>query len=301
MFVNASRSFAWRPQAILAMVLVCVSFGQPTCAQSIVEIQQGTRKASDTTDVIAVLGAFPEELRLLRAEMKNAHENTIQGQSFTTGELGGRKAVIALTGIGKVNAATTTMLAIEHFRPEVILFTGIAGGINPDMKPGDIVIGTRVAYHDYGTLTSRGMQRGPTRDPVTHAENPTYFVCDSAWLTVARQASQQMKLEKVSASAGSRQPDVREGVIVTGDVFVASDAATHELRENMHAEATEMEGAAVAQVSFQQGVPFLIIRSMSDNAGNNASHDVKSFYAVAARNSAALVMAILQRSRATVK
>ncbi|HTF18526.1 MAG TPA: 5'-methylthioadenosine/adenosylhomocysteine nucleosidase [Chryseolinea sp.] len=253
------------------------------------------------SDVIAVLGAFPEEVRLLLTQLQDKREEIVQRTSFTTGTLHGERVVVALTGIGKVNAATTTMLTLEHFRPRVLLFTGIAGGVNPAMMPGDIVIGTQVGYHDYGTLTSSGMQRGPTRDPVTQAENPLYFSCDTAWVHRALRASRKIAWEKVTTTGGARVPTIRKGVIVTGDVFVASDAATRELHENMHAEATEMEGAAVAQVSHQQQVPFLVIRSMSDNAGNNATHDVKTFYAVAARNSAALVMAIVELAHTEMK
>lgn len=277
---------------LLQVVFVGIAYGQ-----SVVEVKPApVTKTSPSADVIGVLGAFPEEVRLLLTQLKNKHEKIIQRTSFTTGTLRGVKVVVALTGIGKVNAATTTLLTIEHFRPKLVLFTGIAGGINPQMLPGDIVIGTQLTYHDYGSLTPSGMQRGPTRDPVTHSENPLYFACDTAWVKLAQRASGKIAWEKVTTADGARIPTVRTGIIVTGDIFVASDAATKELREHLNAEATEMEGAAVAQVSYQQQVPFLIIRSMSDNAGDNASHDVKAFYAVAARNSAEFVMTILEMS-----
>lgn len=275
---------------LFTLVASQTMMGQSASGQS----SPATEQPTLTQGVLAILGAFPEEVRVLLTQVEDKREVIIQQIKFTTGKLRGERVVVALTGIGKVNAATTTILTLEHFKPKALLFTGIAGGINPDMKPGDLVIGTRVAYHDYGTLTPAGMQRGPTRNPFTQAENPSYFTCDSIWVDIAERASKNLSLEKVITSTGSRVPAVRKGIIVTGDVFVASDAATQELRMNMNAEATEMEGAAVAQVCYQQQVPFLVIRSMSDNAGNNASHDVKSFYAVAARNSAALTMAIAE-------
>ncbi|MGC3948725.1 MAG: 5'-methylthioadenosine/adenosylhomocysteine nucleosidase [Chryseolinea sp.] len=275
---------------------------QMAYSQSIVEVQpERMAGESSQTNVIAILGAFPEEIKLLLTQVQNKQEQIIQRTPFTTGVLRGARVVVALTGIGKVNAATTTMLMIEHFHPKVILFTGIAGGIDPQMMPGDIVIGTKVGYHDYGTVTPAGMQRGPTRDPVTHAENPSFFSCDTTWTKLAQRSSAKMKWEKVATASGMRAPSVRTGIIVTGDVFIASDAVTRELQSNMNAAATEMEGAAVAQVSYQQRVPFLVIRSMSDNAGNNASHDVKSFYAVAARNSAEFVMAIVGLAQTELK
>ncbi|MEJ1237795.1 5'-methylthioadenosine/adenosylhomocysteine nucleosidase [Chryseolinea sp. T2] len=284
--------------------ILVVSLYLPMCGltQSIVEVQkEKASNASTHSNLIAILGAFPEEVKYLLSQVTDKRETIIQRTSFTTGNLRGAPVVVALTGIGKVNAATTTMLMIGQFNPRVVLFTGIAGGINPQLMPGDIVIGTKVGYHDYGTLTPSGIQRGPTRDPVTHGENPLYFSCDSSWISLAIRSSQQTALQKVVTDNGSRTPAIRTGVIVTGDVFVASDPATRELRQNMNAEATEMEGAAVGQVSYQQRVPFLIIRSMSDNAGSNASHDVKAFYSVAARNSAELVMSIVGLSQTESK
>jgi len=272
-----------------------------TLAQSVVEVKPAPVQHTTPSDVIAVLGAFPEEVRILLTQVQDKREVTIQRTLFTTGTLRGARVVVALTGIGKVNAGTTTMLTLEHFRPKVLLFSGIAGGINPVMMPGDIVIGTQIGYHDYGTLTPSGMRRGPTRDPATHAENPLYFSCDTAWVKRAVDASKKIAWEKVITAGGARVPAIRTGVIVTGDVFVASDAATKELSATMHAEATEMEGAAVAQVCYQQQVPFLVIRSMSDNAGNNATHDMKAFYAVAARNSAEFVMTIVDMAHIEMK
>jgi adenosylhomocysteine nucleosidase len=92
---------------------------------------------------------------------------------------------------------------------------------------------------------------------------------------------------------GKRSPKVIEGVIVTGDVFVSSSEATKQLHKKMHAEATEMEGASVGQTCYQQNVPFLVIRSLSDSASDTAHTDVATFYKVAAENSANLLMAIV--------
>lgn len=250
---------------------------------------------SERTDIVGILGAFPEEVKLLLANVENKTEYVVQHITFTTGRLKGQKVVVAQTGIGKVNAAMTTILLIEHFHPQRILFTGIAGAINPTLLPGDLVIGTRVAHHDYGTATDSGTQRRATRNPSTLMENPVYFESDTFLIRVAQIAARDIVLEKVEGAAGPRTPSVTSGIIVTGDVFVSSAAFTSELRIKMGADATEMEGAAVAQVSYQQSVPFLVVRSMSDTAGKNAYADMKNFYQIAARNSAALTMAIVER------
>lgn len=241
--------------------------------------------------VTAILGAFPPELALLKAQLQRSHDTVIQHILFTEGLLEGKQVVLAQTGIGKVNAAVATTLVIEHFRPQRLLFSGIAGGLNPMLLPGDLVIGARVAHHDYGTQTPDSILRRPTRNPFTMQENPIYFVSDSNLVRAALEASKHVKFEPV----GSRLPKVISGVVVTGDVFVASDQATKALHTSMQGDATEMEGAAVAQVCWQQRTPFVVIRSLSDDAGNNASALVRNFYEIAAHNAASLVVALVKQ------
>ncbi|HEX8279115.1 MAG TPA: 5'-methylthioadenosine/S-adenosylhomocysteine nucleosidase, partial [Segetibacter sp.] len=123
--------------------------------------------------------------------------------------------------------------------------------------------------------------------------NPVYFPGDSNLIILAGQAAEKLALDSIIRQERRMVPKIIKGTIVTGDVFVSSLAATQMLRRKMKADATEMEGAAVAQACWQQQVPFIVIRSLSDNAGNNAYDDVKKFYHVAAHNSAKLVVAIL--------
>lgn len=239
--------------------------------------------------VTAILGAFGDEIDLLLERTENKKEIVIERFRFTEGTLNGRKVVIALTGIGKVNAAITTALVIEHFHPEEVLFSGIAGGVDPSLSPGDLVIGTTVAYHDYGVLAD-SLIINATRNPVTLEKNPLYFPCNDTLISLAKRAGNGLRLER--PKAGMPAPQISSGVIVTGDVFVSSRPATQRLWRQMKAEATDMEGAAVGQTCWQQQIPFLIIRSLSDDAGSNAAQDITRFYQVAARNAATLVIAI---------
>lgn len=246
-------------------------------------------------DVTGILGAFDEEIRFLLTIVTDKKDVFIQRVKFTEGKIDNRKVVVAQTGIGKVNAAIVTTLMIENFQPSEIIFTGIAGGTNPELSPGDLVIGKRVAYHDYGTITPDSMKHRATRNPFTMAENPIYYKSDEKLVTLAVDASQKLKLETIKSSTGVRLPKMIVGTIVTGDVFVASDKAVKDLRKMLGADATEMEGAAVAQVCLQQVQPFVVIRSLSDNAGNTASNEVQNFYQLAARNSAHLVIGMVQQ------
>jgi adenosylhomocysteine nucleosidase len=243
----------------------------------------------------AILGAFPPELVLLQAQLQQKKDTVIQHIHFTEGILSGRQVVLAQTGIGKVNAAITTTLVLEHFQPREVVFTGIAGGVNPALSPGDIVIGEQTAYHDYGTITPDSMKRRATRNPFTMQENPEFFSCDSGLVKLALVVGTTISLEKIAGKNGIRTPQIIKGIIVTGDVFVSSLVATQNLRSRLMADATEMEGAAVAQACWQQKTPFIIIRSLSDDAGNNAAMDVRSFYEIAARNSASLVIALMKK------
>jgi adenosylhomocysteine nucleosidase len=243
--------------------------------------------------ITAILGAFPPEVAVIRTQIKGRKDSVIQNIHFSVGLLNGRNVVLAQTGIGKVNAASITSLILDHFNPEEVIFSGIAGGINTALRPGDLVVATRVAYHDYGTLTPDSMLIRKTRNPFTMQENPEYFPCDTNLIRLATTAANRVILHKIWTGTDSVAPQIIKGTIVTGDVFVASDKATTYLRTRFNADATEMEGAAVGQICWQQKIPFIVIRSLSDNANSNASADVLTFYQIAANNSAALVVAIV--------
>ena len=280
---------------LLLFIIAPQIFGQAPIFNPLKESNQARQHVRPIT---GILGAFPPELVLLQARLSHKKDTIIQHIHFIEGVLEGRQVVVAQTGIGKVNAAIVTTLLIEYFQPAEIIFTGIAGGVNPALAPGDIVIGTRAAYHDYGTLRTDSMERRATRNPFTMQENPVYFPCDSGLVQLALQAASHTKLDSIGTSAGNRLPRISAGTIVTGDVFVASHDITRALHRDMQADATEMEGAAVAQSCWQQHVPFLIIRSLSDDAGNNASELVRNFYELAARNAASLVLAIVEQVKA---
>jgi adenosylhomocysteine nucleosidase len=244
---------------------------------------------------IAILGALTMEVAALEQQLADRKARTVRGVRFVTGKLKGRTVVLAHSGMGEVNAAMAATLLVEHFQPARVLFTGIAGGINPDLGPGDIVIGRRTGYYDYGELTATGFRPLPTVDPLTQKPNPLLFPADAGLLALAEKAAADLKLTRVKTGKGDRTPRVVTGVIVTGNIFVASPTKSEELRKDFKADATEMEGAAVAQICWQQRVPCLVIRSLSDNAGVKAQEDVHLFEKTAARNSALLVTGIVAR------
>lgn len=251
--------------------------------------------SADDAKPTAILGAFSSEGKLLESRLTDAKVVKIQGISFHVGTLEGRKVVLALTGIGKVNAAMITTLLIDHFGPREVIFTGIAGGLNPKLLPGDIVIGQRVAHHDYGLVTDKGMQNDSPRNPITGEKNPVYIPSDPNLVTIAQKAVGNVRFEEVRSHGQTRLPAVSTGVVGTGDVFVASAREKKDIRKRVNADVVEMEGAAVAQVCHQFQTPFLIIRSVSDLADKHAQKDLDTFYKTAANNSATLVVGIVKQ------
>lgn len=237
----------------------------------------------------AVLGAIDEEIALLRKQLTGQRQCNIEGVKFFTGTLHGRKVVLGQTGVGKVNAAMTTTLLIEHFRPDEVIFSGIAGSINPEFRPGDIVIAEKIAQHDYGFVSDTGFETRATIDPIDNVPNPLFFAADKRLLGVASAAGERVSLSQLETTKGLVQPKIAAAVVVTGDCFVASEAFSRQLHNRLGADAVEMEGAAVAQICYQQKVPCLVIRSISDSADQSAVADLNRFLDAAARNSAALV------------
>jgi adenosylhomocysteine nucleosidase len=255
----------------------------------------GPSRSAPATPVIAILGAMTVEVETLEQELTDRKDRTVQGVRFTTGSLKNRRVVLAHSGMGKVNAAMAATLLVQQFQPSHVLFTGVAGGVNPDLRLGDVVIGAKTAYYDYGEYTPEGFRVRQTVDPFTGKRNPLFFAADTGLLAVAEKAAVDLKLAPLKTGQGERTPRVVTGVIVTGDAFVASPAKNDTLCKEFKADATEMEGAAVAQLCWQWGVPCLILRCLSDDAGAKAQEDERHFEKTAAQNSALLVTAIVAR------
>ena len=242
----------------------------------------------------AILGAFYKEVMMLEEQVKDKAEHKIEGMRFVTGKLHDKPVVVAWTGIGKVNAAMTTTLLVEHFKPTEIIFSGISGGVNPNLYPGDIVIATETAHHDMGVIQENGFYNRGVINPLDGERNPVYLPADQRLLKLAEIAAEKVELEKIKTSVGERAPEIIKGVVVTGDVFVASPAKGAELREMLNADAVEMEGAAVAQICYQRRIPHLVVRSISDKADQTAREDSMMFQEMAAKNSAALIAKIAE-------
>ena len=275
-----------RPNILVAIICISVI----TLCGSCSPVFRGPGSRPTT----AILGAFNKEIIMIEEQLTDKQQQKIEGMRFVTGKLHGKLVVVAWTGIGKVNAAMTTTLLIEHFRPGEVIFSGIAGGVNPKLAPGDIVIAAETAHHDMGILGEDGFYNRGVINPLDGIRNPVYLLADERLLKLAEKAAEQVELEKIKTTVGERSPRIIKGVVVTGDVFVASPEKGAELREKLNADAVEMEGAAVAQICYQRQIPHLVVRSISDKADKTARMDSMMFQEMAAKNSAALIAKIIE-------
>ena len=216
---------------------------------------------------IAILSALPEEQAGLLALLQSPMRSVRAGREFWQGTVHGHSVVLALSRIGKVAAATTATLLIEHFGVSTIVFTGVAGGLASQVRVGDVVVGTQYLQHDMDAspLFARyevplyGLQRFNAA-PALHAQ----------LMTAANTLAASLKL--------SQGMQVHQGLILSGDRFVSSAAEVTTLCSALpDGLCVEMEGAAVAQVCWDYQVPFVAVRTISDRADDSAYIDFPVF------------------------
>ncbi|MBF7074932.1 5'-methylthioadenosine/adenosylhomocysteine nucleosidase [Glaciecola sp. MH2013] len=226
---------------------------------------------------IAILGAMDEEVALLKASLHNLAEINHAHLSFYTGELHGKEVVIVKCGIGKVAAAIATTLIIDKFSPDYVVNTGSAGGFDKELNIGDLVISQSVTHHDVD-ITHFGYALGQC------AGMPETYVCNESLIAAAEASASKISGIKT-----------KSGLVCTGDSFIGSDEAASDLQAKFpQMTAVEMEGAAIAQTAYLLGIPFLVIRSLSDIAGKTSTVSFEAYLEKAAKNSAELVMGMLK-------
>jgi len=240
--------------------------------------------------LILILAAMDAELRLLLGHVQGAA--MCEGvPTATRGTLGALPVVVALTGIGKVAAASTAATLIERHRPHAVLFAGLAGSLSAGLRIGDVVIARRFIQHDLDA--SPLFPRFEV--PLTGL---AWFDTDPVWrerlFAAAVRAVTDLGSDAKAALAALRDgtPEVRWGDVATGDVFVTSTVVRQEVRARVpQADCVEMEGAAVAQVCHARGVPFAACRVISDAADEAAPADFEAFVArVESRLTAAVLL-----------
>ena len=278
----------------------------------------------DGTSRIAVMSAFTPEMQLLLGQCAGSRAYVVNGRTFTTCSLNGAPVVMFLSGVSMVNAAMTSQLALDKFNITRIVFSGIAGGVNPNLQVGDVTVPAQWSQYqenrfardqhngnyqlppDYKKEFGNFGMMHPQRVQVTRAglekpdaaESIAWFQVDPAMLDVARQVAGQVQLSRCTPTnvCLGHDPKVTVGGNgVSGPTFVDNAEYREYAWNNWQADALDMESAAVAHVAYANGVPFIVFRSLSDLAGGGpGENEIGTFFRLASDNSAKVLLAFLE-------
>jgi adenosylhomocysteine nucleosidase len=279
------------------------------------------RTSAPATDRTAILCAFEPEWTALVALVKHPQSHTVDGVRVVSGTLEGQSVVLMLSGVSMVNAAMNTQFLIDHFPIKRIVFSGIAGGVDPALSIGDVIVPERwveslevtlaratpdgfkapawmtgiTGLPGYGMMLPHGVRVGSAHHP---EEYRNAFAVDPALFALARSAVGGFALKNctVTQACLDQAPKVViGGTGVSAPAFVDNKEYREYLYTTFHAGVTDMESAAVAQVAFHNEVPFIVFRSVSDLAGGDAStNQMNTFMQLAADNSASVVTAFMR-------
>ena len=228
---------------------------------------------------IGIIGAMQVETELLIRRMENRNIIEKAGRTFYEGQLSGTDCVVVTCGVGKVNAAICAQILADCFDIGCLINTGIAGSLNNEINIGDIVISEKAVYHDmdavnfgyaYGEIPSMGMKE---------------FCSDPALMKMAEEA-----VREADPNIG-----VFRGIIATGDQFIREKDRKEWIRETFGADCTEMEGTAIAHTAWTNGIPFVIVRAISDKADESVSVSYEEFEKKAAEHCASMILNMTER------
>ena len=239
-------------------------------------------------DMIGLISALEEELLLFKNQAKITEVVNQAGLKFHFGTLAEQKIVLLRCGVGKVNAAVATQLLIDRFGVDAVVFSGLAGALVPHLKRGDIVVSNYVVQHDID-LTAFGRRHGEIPDMTR------LFEADPKLVRLASDAWEEKSIDEESPS------QLVVGTIATGDSFVSDKERIKWLQREFGAVAAEMEGGAVGQVCSMSRVPFVIIRVISDGAGDGAAGEFIMFLDQASELTFQLIMGMLKLMSANQK
>lgn len=227
--------------------------------------------------LIGIIGAMDIEVQALKDLMKNPTVKTISTVDFYSGEINGIDTVVAVAGVGKVNAAVCTQTMILAYNPSYIINVGVAGGLSPEFKIGDIAVAENVVEHD--------MDTSPIGDVPGYISgiNVVRIPCDRWLCEMMFTASQHIEGIKVL-----------KGTIASGDQFISKDEERQKITSNFDAIAAEMEGASIGHVCYMNKVPFGVLRAISDGANSDSAMDYPTFAKIADEHSIKIILELLE-------
>ncbi|NQK45500.1 5'-methylthioadenosine/adenosylhomocysteine nucleosidase [Streptococcus suis] len=225
-----------------------------------------------------IIAAMPQELKILVEQLQDKVESNVLGRTYYQGQIGQHEVVLVQSGIGKVMSAMSVAILADHFAVDAIVNTGSAGAVADGIAIGDVVVATHLAYHDVD-VTAFGYAYGQM------AGQELYYPADQALL------------EKLTSVFAEQEMTSHQGLIVTGDSFIAGQDKIAKIKQHFpEVLAVEMEGAAIAQAAVNTGKPFLVIRAMSDTAQGDANITFDEFIIQAGERSAQTLIAFLEQA-----
>jgi adenosylhomocysteine nucleosidase len=229
---------------------------------------------------LGIIGAMDVEVATLKAKMEDVTVTTRAGMEYFAGKMEGLNVVVVQCGVGKINAAMCTQILIDCFGVTHIVNTGIAGSLRAELDIGDLVISRDAIHHDFDLrFWGRPVGQVPGMDV-------TAFPAD--------ETLKKLALEAAEAVNGGHN---RTGRIASGDQFICSKEQKDTIIANTQAICAEMEGAAIAHTAYRNGIPFVILRAISDKADDSAEMDYPTFEALAAQRCAQVTMAMAKALR----
>ena len=226
---------------------------------------------------IGIIGAMGVEIEALAAAMENVQSETFGRITLLSGSLCGQQVVLAKCGVGKVFAAMCAQTMILHCGVDAIINTGVAGTLSDQLSIGDIAVAADVVQHD--------MDTSPLGDPVGLISG----------LDIVHMPADPALADAITEAIAEAGGKCLRGTIASGDQFIADAAKKTFIRDTFGAIACEMEGAAVGQAACANGIPFAVIRAISDGGNEESPMDYPTFVKMAAARSAAVVKAVLTR------
>ena len=225
-------------------------------------------------DTVAIIGAMDTEISEIENNLSNIKHSQFADFKIITGNIGDSKIILSKSGVGKVNASTTTQFIIDRYKPNYIINIGVAGGVSSDLKAGDIVIAEKMLQHDFD-LTALGCSKGYMNDGDA-PEKPTIY------------SSDEVLVEKFN-----KDKKYAKGTIATGDIFITDLNLKKNINKEFGADIIDMESAAIAQTSKRNNTSVIIMRIISDGL-NDATNEYKQNKESLANKLALLVVAVLK-------
>lgn len=227
---------------------------------------------------IGIIAAMEQELKVLLDHLKEGRQELVLGNTYHEGKLGKHEVVLVQSGVGKVMAAMSVAILVDHFGVEALINTGSAGALDPELAVGDVVVADRLAYHDVDLTAFDRYVFGQM------AGQPLYFESEARFVTTFKAVLEEAQVNS------------RIGLITSSDSFIAGSDKTDAIKEHFpDVLAVEMEGAAIAQAAHVTGKPFIVVRAMSDTAQGDANITFDEFIIEAGKRSAQILLAFLDK------